>query len=146
MTVPAPDVLRRVPLFAELDGADLDRLARLMAVRRVPAGSEVTVEGRPGAVLFFVIVSGEATVESGGRRRARLGAGDWFGEMALVEHRPRSATVTAATDLECYALSASEFRGFVEEHPSVSWALLRTLAQRLRAAEARDEGTSELDT
>ena len=96
---------------------DLERLARQFRERTFREGAVVTREGEPG-VGFFVIVEGSATVSIGGEPRAtRSGPGDSFGEMALIDEGPRSATIVAATDLRCLALSAWEFRPFVEEHP-----------------------------
>ena len=101
----------------------------------VPAGSTVTSEGATGTG-FFVIAEGTASVTVGGEERARLGPGDYFGEIALIDQDVRSASILAETDLRCYGLTPWEFRPFVEEHPEVAWTLLRTLAQRLRAAQS----------
>jgi CRP/FNR family transcriptional regulator, cyclic AMP receptor protein len=135
-TSPA-DALRRVPIFAGLSEQDLEGLARRMKERRFSEGSVVTTEGA-GAAGFFVIVEGNANVTVAGEERATLGPGDYFGEIALIDEGTRSATITAATDLDCYGLTAWEFRPFVEEHPQVAWALLQTLARRLREAQAHE--------
>jgi CRP/FNR family transcriptional regulator len=66
-----------------------------------------------------------------------LGPGDYFGEIALIDEGPRSATVTAATDMRCRGMAAWEFRPFVVEHPEVAWTILQTLAARLREVETR---------
>lgn len=84
---------------------------------------------------FYVIESGEAVVDVGGDERARLGPGDYFGDVALIDQRERSATVAAATELRCYRLSSSEFRRFAESDITIAWALLRMMARRLRVAE-----------
>jgi len=135
MALDAVQALRRVPLLAEIEGRDLERLARLFRERRFSEGAAVTTEGEPG-IGFFVITEGSAEVSVGGELRGSLGPGDSFGETALIDEGPRSATVVAATDLRCLALSAWDFRPFVEEHPPVAWALLRTLVQRLRESRA----------
>jgi CRP/FNR family transcriptional regulator len=134
MAIDTVEVLARVPLLAGLERRDLERLARSFRERSFSEGDAITSEGEPG-VGFFVIVEGSANVSVGGTPRGTLGAGDSFGEMALIDEGPRSATVVAATDMRCLALSAWEFRPFVEEHSSVAWALLVTLARRLRDAE-----------
>ena len=95
----------------------------------------MTSEGTGGAG-FFVITEGSATVCVGGEARASLGPGDYFGEIALIDEGTRSATITAATDVTAYGRTSWEFKPFVEDHPQVAWALLKTLAQRLRAAQA----------
>ena len=130
------ETLQNVPLFAELDERQLEQLARQMHERRFPEGADVTSEGAGGAG-FFVIVEGNAEVAVGGERRAALGPGDFFGEIALIDTGIRSASITAATDLLCYGLTPWEFRPFVEEHPKVAWALLQTLARRLREAQSQ---------
>jgi CRP/FNR family cyclic AMP-dependent transcriptional regulator len=130
------EILRKVPLFAELGDRELGRLAQHFKERTFPEGSAVTTEGGPGTG-FFIIADGNATVSVGGEERATLGPGDFFGEIALVDEGIRSATIIAATDLRCYGLTAWEFRPFVEEHPQVAWPLLKTLARRLREAQAQ---------
>ncbi len=91
-------------------------------------------EGASGAA-FFVITDGQASVMVHGEERARLGPGDHFGEIALLDEGVRSATVIAETDLRCYGLTPWEFRPFVEEHPRVAWKLLQALARRLRTTD-----------
>ncbi|MGH3118443.1 MAG: cyclic nucleotide-binding domain-containing protein [Gaiellales bacterium] len=134
--MPAPaDVLRQVPLFAELKERELELLARQLHERRFPEGAEVTKEGDTGAG-FFVIAEGNAEVTVAGEPRATLGPGDYFGEIALIDEGVRSASITAATDLLCYGMTPWEFRPFVEEHPQVAWSLLQTLARRFRETQA----------
>jgi CRP/FNR family cyclic AMP-dependent transcriptional regulator len=125
------DVLKRVPLFAELPERELEQLSRQMHERRFPEGSEVTTEGATGAG-FFVIAEGNATVTVGGEQRNTLGPGDYFGEIALIDDGVRSASIVAATDLLCYGMTPWEFRPFVEEHPRVAWTLLQVIARRFR--------------
>jgi CRP/FNR family transcriptional regulator, cyclic AMP receptor protein len=126
-----------VPLFANLGEEDLETLANQMKERTFREGAAVTSEGLGGAG-FFVIVEGNANVSVGSEQRGTLGPGDHFGEMALIDEGMRSATITAATDLRCYGLTAWEFRPFVEEHPQIAWALLQTLTRRLREAQAHE--------
>jgi CRP-like cAMP-binding protein len=94
------------------------------------------MEGSGGAAFFF-IDSGEATVSCKGVQLATLGPGDYFGEIALIDGGPRSATVTAATDLVCYGLTFWEFRPLVEKNSTIAWKLLQALAKRLRATEPK---------
>jgi CRP/FNR family cyclic AMP-dependent transcriptional regulator len=135
MAIETVEVLGRVPLLAGFQRRELERLARQFRERVFSEGAVITSEGEPG-VGFFVIAEGSASVNVGGDARASLGPGDYFGEMALIDEGPRSATVVAATDLRCLALTPWEFRPFVEDHPAVAWAMLQTLAQRLRDAQA----------
>jgi CRP/FNR family cyclic AMP-dependent transcriptional regulator len=130
MSAPA-ELLQRVPLFQSLDRGQVETLARSFKERTFPAGSEVTSEGAGGAG-FFVIEEGSATVTVGGAERRHLGAGDYFGELALIDDAPRSATIVADSDLRCWGLTSWEFRPLVESNAQIAWSMLRTLAQRLR--------------
>ena len=95
----------------------------------------------PGAPPSSSSTPGEATVSSKGVELATLGPGDYFGEIALIDGGPRSATVTAATDLVCYGLTFWEFRPLVERNGTIAWKLLQALAKRLRAAGAPETKT-----
>jgi CRP/FNR family transcriptional regulator, cyclic AMP receptor protein len=129
------ELLQRVPLFADFDHGDLERLSRSFKQRIFDAGSKVADEGRTGAG-FFVIESGEASVSVRGSERAKLGPGDYFGEIALIDDGARSATIRADSELRCYGLTSWEFRPLVEGNASIAWKLLETLAKRLRAAQS----------
>jgi CRP-like cAMP-binding protein len=133
----ASDLLRRVPLFADLDRRDLERVANTMKPRRFNAGEAVAREGE-GGVGFFVIEEGRARVTVGGQDVAELGPGDYFGEIALIADTDRTATVTAETDLSCYGLARWEFRPIVEANAQVAWKLLEAVAKKVRDAEQRD--------
>src|SRR3954469_19374199 len=131
--VPA-ELLQRVPLFAALQRGEHERLARSFKQRTFEQGSTVAGEGKTGAG-FFVIESGEASVSVRGAGRGKLGRGDYFGEIALIDAGARSATVTADSELRCYGLPSWEFRPLVENNASMAWKLLETMAKRLRAAQ-----------
>jgi CRP/FNR family cyclic AMP-dependent transcriptional regulator len=128
------EVLCNVPLFADLEEADVERLADRFQERTFSEGQTIVEEGSTGT-SFFVIGEGNASVSVGGDLRASLGPGDYFGEMAVMDEGIRSASVTAATDVRSYFLTPWEFRPFVEEHPQVAWTLLHNLARRLREAQ-----------
>jgi CRP-like cAMP-binding protein len=130
------ELLQRVPLFADFERGDLERLSRSFKERTFEAGHKVAEEGKGGAG-FFVIENGEATVSVRGEERAKLGPGDYFGEIALIDDGARSATITAESDLRCYGLTSWEFRPLVESNASIAWKLLETLAKRLREAQQR---------
>ena len=127
------ELLQKVPLFQSLSRNELETLARSFRDRTFSAGSEVTTEGQHG-VGFFVIESGDATVSVHGEQRRKLGAGDYFGEMALIDDQPRSATIVADTDLKCWGLTPWDFRPLVESNAQIAWSMLQTLAKRLREA------------
>jgi pyruvate,water dikinase len=126
--------LRRVQLFADMDRRQAEQIARVVKERRFAKGETVIMEGSGGAA-FFLIESGEAKVTSKGIERAILGPGDHFGEIALIDGGPRSATVTAMTALVCYGITFWEFRPLVEKNGAMAWKLLQALAKRLRAAD-----------
>ena len=128
--------LSKVPIFSGVKDKDLKRLGERMMERSFGEGETITEEGKSG-VGFFVIEQGDATVSIKGEIVRTLGPGDWFGEIALIDDGPRSATIVAGTDLRCRGMTAWEFRPFVQEHPEVAWPLLETLAARLREADAR---------
>ncbi len=130
------DLLRRVPLFADLDRRDLRDIANTMKERTFPAGHALAEEGH-GGVGFFVIENGQARVTVGGQEVGRLGAGDYYGEIALIAETPRTATVTAETEVTALGLTSWEFRPLVESNASVAWKLLEALAKKLRDAEQR---------
>src|SRR5436309_14155700 len=136
MAKPSPDLLRKVGLFSDLDERDLASLADEFNERRFATGETIALEGA-GGLMFFVVDSGEASVEVHGNEVAELGPGDSFGEVALIDRRPRTATVTAKTDLVTYGLPVFVFRPFVESRPQVAWKLLEAMADRLERAESR---------
>lgn len=129
------DTLRRVPLFTGVKPKELKKLDRRMTERTFNEGDTITTQGESG-IGFFVIEHGNATVSIGGKIIRTLGPGEHFGEVALIDSGPRSATIVATTDLRCRAMSAWEFKPFVEEHPEVAWALLETMVGRLREAQS----------
>ena len=135
MTTPQ-EVLAQVPLFSMLSRKDLDKLAREAHDRTFPAGTVLSEEGETG-VTFGVIVNGRAAISVHGRPVRTLGPGDYFGEMALIDHSFRSAKITADTELHCLLFVAWVFRLFALEHPESAWALLEIMVQRVREAENR---------
>jgi CRP/FNR family cyclic AMP-dependent transcriptional regulator len=124
----AAELLKRVPIFSDLDRKELERIAASMKPRTFNAGEAVTTEGQTG-VGFFVIEAGEATVTVGGDERRKLGPGDYFGEVALLNESARTATITADSDLRCYGLTSWEFRPLVETHGSIAWKLLQAMSK-----------------
>ena len=151
------ELLERIPLFQGLSHGELERIARSFKERRVRSGDTVAVEGA-GGVGFFVIGEGAARVDVHGEDRGRLGPGDYFGEMALIDDQARrTATVTADSDLTCYGprtatvtadgpvtaygLTSWEFRPLVETNAQIAWKLLQVMAKRLRDLEQQQVST-----
>lgn len=136
--MPTPsEVLAKLPLFSMLSKRDLEKLAREAHDRTFPAGTVLTEQDEFGTI-FTVIVEGQATVTVRGKVARVLKPGDYFGEMALIDRSPRSATVTADTELRCLLLTQPVFRPFAVSHPETMWALLELMVQRVRDAEARE--------
>jgi CRP/FNR family cyclic AMP-dependent transcriptional regulator len=129
--------LATVPLFSALSSKELEEVVRAAEELDVTAGDELVTEGRIGRE-FFLILSGDAVVRRDGKQLAELGAGQWFGELSLIDHKPRSATVVAVTDMKLLVLAPAEFAGLLETVPSMAAKLLRTMAHRLREADERD--------
>jgi CRP-like cAMP-binding protein len=125
------DVLKQVPLFAGLDDRELQEIAGQMRERRFAAGDTVTQEGAGGAG-FFVVESGEADVEVAGEPRGAIGAGDYFGEIALLTGSDRTATIKARTDMVCWGMTPWDFRPLVESNSTIAWKLLTAMADKLR--------------
>ena len=122
--------LRRAPLFEGLSRKDLVQLARLTEEVEVPAGKVLCEEGEPGRE-FFVLVEGEVDVIRKGRRVSTRGAGDFVGEIALLEDTTRTATVTAKTPLRVFVLTRQDFRRLVDDNPNVERKIMQALARRL---------------
>lgn len=127
-------LLRRVGLLSACSDKELRSVARLMTEVNADAGDVLVREGTTGRE-FFVIADGSAKVSVDGRKRATLGAGDFFGEMSLIDQGPRTATVTAETPMALYVLDVREFAGLLDASPSVTRKIMRALAARLREAE-----------
>jgi CRP-like cAMP-binding protein len=133
---PSPELLRGVPLFSGLDDDELSRVASEFRERSFGEGDRIAIEGAEG-LTFFVIEEGEVSIVAQGVEVARLGPGDHFGEIALIDRGPRTATVTALGPVRAHMLPIWSFRPIVEASPELGWKLLESLAQRLRGIEDR---------
>ena len=131
------DLIRGLPLFELCSKRDLRRIAALADEREIAAGTELIREGEPGSE-FYVVVDGEVDVRRRGRRVARLGAGSYVGEIALLSRSPRTATVVATTPLLVLAISGRDFVALLDTLPELWLKVARTLADRVDADEAID--------
>jgi CRP/FNR family cyclic AMP-dependent transcriptional regulator len=129
------DHLANVPLFTVCSKKDLQRIAKASDEVQVAAGQTLVEEGKPGHE-FYLIVEGMASVIRNGRRVAKLGPGQYFGELALLDRGPRSASVKADEDM----LGQREFAGVLDEVPGLAHKLLSSMAMRLREADSRAVG------
>jgi CRP/FNR family transcriptional regulator, cyclic AMP receptor protein len=126
--------LAQIPLMAGLPDKVRRRLAEIGKRRRYPAGGTIIAEGESG-IAFYVILSGSARVEQRGEKIGQLEMGDFFGELALIEEHPRSATVVALEDTECLGFTRWEFTALLDEHPEVAVPMMHVLIRRLHRRE-----------
>jgi CRP-like cAMP-binding protein len=132
------NVLVEVPIFAGLSRRHLNKVAGLGRIRRFHHGATIVVAGEPGDTLY-VLLDGEVSVNRPGLAPITRGIGSFFGEMALVDGGPRSATVVAEGPVVCLTITQSGFFKLLRKEPAIAAALLKELATRLRAAEALRE-------
>jgi CRP-like cAMP-binding protein len=125
------DLLGAVPLFSDLSKKDLERILTTSKETQHGQGDAIVTEGR-GGVGFHLIMDGKAKVVRGSRTVATLGPGEFFGEMALVDDAPRSASVIADTDMETLVISKWEFRPMIRSNPELAWKLIEHLVARVR--------------
>jgi CRP/FNR family cyclic AMP-dependent transcriptional regulator len=126
------DALRRCPFFAGLSRGELLELAKVSEDMEVEEGKVLTREGQSGSE-FFVIVDGEVSVMKNGQEIRTLGPGDFFGEIALLEDTPRTATVVAKTPLRFFVLTRQSFRSMLAHQPELEQKVLAALEERVRA-------------
>ncbi len=127
------ELLQHVRLFQNVEKKDLERIAQSFKERTFNPGDVIAEEGSSG-IGFFVIEDGTAKATHGDIVVAELGPGSSFGEVALIDEGPRSATVTAESELKCWGLSAWEFRPLAETNATVAWNLARIVASYVRLA------------
>jgi CRP-like cAMP-binding protein len=127
---PKTELLSSIPLFARLGKKDIERLGQLFEQIDVPAGHVLMRQGAAGSEMF-IVVSGEVTVERDGKSLGERGPGAVVGEIALLAHVPRVATVTAVTPTRFFVVAGREFRALMDEMPSVRTAILEVLASRI---------------
>lgn len=127
------EALRGCSLFEDLSRSELADVAKASEDVEVEAGRVLFSEG-DAAHEFYVIVDGEVEVSKGTAKLARLGPGEFFGELALLDHSTRTATVTAATPLRFFVLTSGAFRPLIEDNPKLAHKLLRAVARRARTA------------
>jgi voltage-gated potassium channel len=127
------ELVAKLPLFSHLDASRIASIARLLKLDVVPPRYTIVRRGEPGDAMFF-IVSGEVEVEMR-PHPVRLGAGQYFGEIALLREVPRTATIMSVTECELLVLNAVDFRRLLDEHPAIKQSM-REVAER-RVAEER---------
>ncbi|MDP9225525.1 MAG: cyclic nucleotide-binding domain-containing protein [Actinomycetota bacterium] len=132
---PKLETLRAVPIFSGCSDKELQAIARMAKEVKFPEGKQICKQGQSGLGLH-VITDGRTKVVVNGRTRRRLGPGAFFGEMALLDNGPRSATVLAETPVSTLSLSAWDFKQAVKNHPTIAVKVLEEVSARLREVEA----------
>jgi CRP/FNR family cyclic AMP-dependent transcriptional regulator len=124
------ELIKKVPLFAGCSKGELEQIAHIADEIDLREGKEMTQQGSRGRE-FFVLLEGEADVTKDGKSINKLGAGDFFGEIALVSDSPRTATVTATSPVRALVITDRSFRRLLEEQPEIQRKVLMALAERL---------------
>jgi CRP-like cAMP-binding protein len=128
--------LSQIWLFSSCSNRELNTIRKNLEAEVVKPGKILVEQGDTGQE-FFLIVKGEASVKRNNRRAATLRPGDYFGELSLLDRRPRSATVTAETDMDLLIMGQRQFKGVLDTVPALSYKLLATMATRLRESDAK---------
>jgi len=123
--------LKKVPIFSRLPAKELEHIARSLKERSYEPGNVIVKEGDPG-LGFFLITQGRVVVSHSDHTIRELGPGEFFGEMALMEERPRSATVTAKERTQCLQLVRWDFRALLKQNPDLAVQMLEVVVRRLR--------------
>ncbi len=126
--------IKQAKLFQGLPESEIRSIEKQMKTVKHPAGHEIVVRGDGGGG-FMIITNGTVTVKTVQGKDRKLGPGDSFGEMALLDHEGRSATITADTEVMMATIPEWNFKPFLREHPEVAYKLLQTLSRRVRQAE-----------
>jgi len=122
-------VFAKLPLFAGCSKSELKKVAAIADELDLRQGKELTKQGGTGRE-FFVLLEGSADVVRDGKRIRTLGAGDFFGELALLCDRPRSATVTTTSPVQALIVTATNFKRLLRENPAISMKILEAVAER----------------
>jgi CRP-like cAMP-binding protein len=126
------EALSRVPLFSQLTKRELEFVATRADEITVPTGKKLTTQGRPGD-SFYILLDGEAHVDVDGKRRRTLKAGDFFGEISMLDRGLASATVTTRTDSRLLVMSHAQFRDAIKASDGLLMKVLAAMGERLRA-------------
>lgn len=129
------DLLQTVPLFSQCSKRELNLLAGIVEVEDFAPAAELCTEGEPGLGLY-VVMEGEVEVKVKGRTRRKLGVGAFFGEIALLDGGPRSATVVATTDVRAMLIPAWSFNATLKADPSLATTMLKEVCRRVRTSDS----------
>jgi CRP/FNR family cyclic AMP-dependent transcriptional regulator len=129
------ETLRGIPLFSNCSKSELNEISSIVKEVDFPAGSAICKEGTTG-IGMHIVVEGDVKVQIGGRTRRRLGAGAFFGEIALLDGGPRTASVVAESDVKTLSVPQWEFKSMLKEHPNLTVKMLEEACRRLRVNDA----------
>lgn len=130
------EFLSKIPLFESCSEKNIKSIADQTRTRKFSAGDEIIAEGSQKTMGFYIILDGEAEVSRGEHHLGDYGPGDYFGEIALLlDDLPRTATVTAVTDMTLLALARWDFKALLKTNPEIGVEVMGVLAQRLAATD-----------
>ena len=130
------EFLARVPIFSNCTPAEIAAIASVAQDSGFQPGQIIVTQGTPGQA-FYLILAGRVEIIRDGQSLGAFGPGDFFGEMSLLDHAPRSATIKAVDQTLCMMLSSWDFKAVLEKYPSIAVKLLEVLSRRLRVADER---------
>ncbi|MDP2983188.1 MAG: Crp/Fnr family transcriptional regulator [Candidatus Latescibacter sp.] len=143
------NIFREIPLFSSLKDEELEAIARVSVLKNCPKDTLILIEDEEGDALF-IIREGKVKVTSFSETGKEvifsiLGVGDFFGDMSLLDGKPRSASVISIEESSVYILRRADFHSIIEKHPNIALKLLKELTSRLRKADERIESLAFLD-
>ena len=130
------EFLSRVPIFSNCTPAEIAAITAVGQEGGFQTGQIIVTQGTPGQA-FYLVLEGRVEIIRDGQSLGAFGPGDFFGEMSLLDHAPRSATIRAIESTVCLMLSSWDFKALLEKHPSIAIKLLEILSRRLRVADER---------
>ena len=130
------EFLARVPIFSSCTPEEVAAVSAVAQESGFQTGQIIVTQGTPGQA-FYLILTGRVEIIRDGQSLGAFGPGDFFGEMSLLDHAPRSATIRAIEPTTCLMLSSWDFKALLERHPSIAVKLLEVLSRRLRVADER---------
>jgi CRP/FNR family cyclic AMP-dependent transcriptional regulator len=130
------NMIAQVPLFSGIEKKKLKAMAETFTERKYDTGEVIEKEGDMG-VAFYLVKDGSVEIQKGKKTIAKLGRGQFFGEMALLDRQPRSASVVASEPTTCLLMTKWNFAGFIQSQPKLALAVMRELARRLRETDQK---------
>ncbi len=127
-------LMKGTPIFSRLNDSGLKSVLKAAVQKKAPAGTKLVEEGK-GGVGFYLILEGKAEVIREGDKLAELGAGNFFGELSVIDGAPRTADVVAMVDTDCLVITQWAMKSLIENHPQIAQGMLEELVRRLRATD-----------